>query len=159
MHSKSCILGSNISNTTHYQYLGIEVDSSVSLSSHFDKCYKRASGRLKLLAKLRDYLDVTSAKRIYRLMILPTFTYCGILQLKLTTTQSNRLPSFYDRSLEVIQGNASAQSEIISVINTNTIRACKLVRKCTDRETCDSVRGYSMKYKNTKQKQEIVNFS
>ena len=85
---------------------------------------------------------MTSAKSIYRLMILPTFTYCGILQLKLTTTQSNRLASFYDRSLKVIQGNTSAQSDILSVINANSIRACKLVRKCTDREVCDIFRGY-----------------
>ena len=134
--------GSNISNTTHYKYLGIEVDSSLSLSSHFEKCYKRASGRLKLLATLRGYLDVTSAKRMHRLMILPTFTYCGIFQRKLTITQPYRLSSFYDRSLKVIQGNASAQSDILSVINTNNIRACKLVSKCTDRETWDSFRGY-----------------
>ena len=75
-------------------------------------------------------------------MILPTYTCCGILQLKLTTTQPNRFASFYDRSLKVTQGNASAQSEILSVIHTNNIRACKLVRKCTDREACDSFRGY-----------------
>ena len=74
-------------------------------------------------------------------MILPTFTYCGVLQLKLTTTQSNRLASFYDHSLKVIQGNASAQSDIPSVINANKIRACKLVSKCTDREASDIFRG------------------
>ena len=44
--------------------------------------------------------------------------------------------------MKVIQGNATAQSDISSVINANNIRACKLVRKCTDGETCDNLRGY-----------------
>ena len=44
-------LGSSMSNTQHYKYLGIEVDSSLNLNTHFEKCYKRATGRLRLLAK------------------------------------------------------------------------------------------------------------
>ena len=57
-----------------------------------------------------------------------------------------------------MQGNALAQSDIISVMNTNNIRACKLVRKCTDRETCDSFHGYFEVQKHEK-KQEIINVS
>ena len=132
-------LGSSISNTQHYKYLGSEVDSSLNLSTHFEKCYKRASGRLRLLAKVRHYLDVSSAKSIYNLMILPTFTYCGILQLKLTTTQANRLASFYDRSLRIIQGKSSTEPAIQSVENANNIRACKLVRKCLDGEANETL--------------------
>ena len=118
----------------------------------------RASGRLRLLATIRGYLDVTSAMRIYRLMILPTFTYCGIFQLKLSTTQSKRLPSFQNRSVKVIQGNVTAQSYILSVRSANNIRTCKLVRKCTDGETCDSLHG-TLKYKYTRLKPEISNVS
>ena len=61
-------------NTSHYKYLGIEIDSSLNLNSHFEKCFKRASSRLRLLVKLRDYLDLTATKVIYRSLILPTFT-------------------------------------------------------------------------------------
>ena len=83
-------------NTSHYKYLGIEIDSSLNLNSHFEK---RASSRLRLLGKLRDYLDLTSAKAIYRSLILFTFTYNGSLHLKTTDTQCKRLASFHDRSL------------------------------------------------------------
>ena len=82
-------LGSSISNAQHCKCVGIEVDSSLNLNTHFEKSYKGASGRLHLLAKVRQYLDVSSAKSLYKLIILPTFTYCRILQLKLTTTQAN----------------------------------------------------------------------
>ena len=68
-----------INTTNEYKYLGVEIEGSLNLNSHFDKCYKRAAGRLRLLAKLRTYLNVVSAKAIYDSMILATFTYCGIL--------------------------------------------------------------------------------
>ena len=132
----------NVLNTSHYKYLGIEIDSSLNLNSHFEKCFKRASSRLRLLGKLRDYLDLTSAKAIYGSMILSTFTYSGILQLKTTDTQYKRLASFHDRSLRTIQGNSSTCDEIQSVTNANKIRACKLVRKCIDKDICDTFQGY-----------------
>ena len=78
--------GVKILNTSQYKYLGIEVDSTLNLNCHFEKCYKRASSRLRLLGKLRLHLDMTAAKAIYRTMILPTFTFSGILLLKLTET-------------------------------------------------------------------------
>ena len=75
-----------INNTKDYKYLGVQVDTTLNLNSHFDKCFKRASSRLRLLANLRSSMDNTTASTIYRTMILPTFTYCGILLLKLTNT-------------------------------------------------------------------------
>ena len=44
--------GDNVLNTSHYKYLGIEIDSSLNLKSHFEKCFTHASSRLRLLGKL-----------------------------------------------------------------------------------------------------------
>eukprot|EP00794_Sanderia_malayensis_P014738 gene14738-16273_t len=126
-------------NTSHYTNLGIEIDSTLNLNSHFEKCFKCPSSRLRLLVKLRDYLDLTA---IYRSLILPNFTYSGILQLKLTDTQHKRLASFHDRSLRTIQGNSNPCEVIQSVTNANKIHACKLVRKCIDKDICDTFQGY-----------------
>ena len=78
--------GSKIKNTTQYKYLGI--DRTLNLNTHFEKCFKCASSRLRLLAKVRDFLDFTSAEAVYDSMILPIFTYSGVLQLKLSTNKS-----------------------------------------------------------------------
>ena len=80
-----------ISITSTYKYLGVQLDSSLNLNSDFDAKYKKASGRLRLLAKIRNHLDIESTKSIYRSMVLPVLTYCGILNLKLTRTQENKL--------------------------------------------------------------------
>ena len=134
--------GSKILNTKRYKYLGIEIDSTLNLNTHFEKCFKRASSRLRLLAKIRDSLDLTSAKAVYDSMILPTFTYCGVLQLKLTSTQARRLSSFHDRCLKIINGNSKNPTAIQSIANAKWTRACKLARKCLDNDICENFQGY-----------------
>ena len=134
--------GSKILSTKQYKYLGVEIDSTLNLNTHFEKCFKRASSRLRLLAKIRDSLDLTAAKAVYDSMILPTFTYCGVLQLKLTSTQVKRLSSFHDRCLRIINGHSKNPTAIQSVVNAKNIRACKLVRKCLDNDICENFQGY-----------------
>ena len=43
----------------------MEINSGLNLNSHFERYFKRASGRLRLLAKLKDYLNLKPAKAIY----------------------------------------------------------------------------------------------
>ena len=87
-------------------------------------------------------MDNATASTVYRTMILPTSTYCGILQLKLTNTQISRLSSFHSRSLKIVYGDETAEQGLISVINANKMRACKLVRKCLDKDICDHFQNY-----------------
>ena len=131
-----------INNTTEYKYLGVRVDSSLNLNSNFNACYKKASGKLRLLAKIRSYLDQATAATIYHSMILPTFTYCGILQLKYTNTQMSRLSSLHTRALKIVSGDVRPNQKLTSVVNANKTRACKLVRKCLERETCEQLQNY-----------------
>ena len=49
---------------------------------------------------------------------------------------------FHDRSIRSIQGNSNTCERIQSVVSANKIRACKLVRKCIDKEICDIFQGY-----------------
>ena len=131
-----------INNTTEHKYLGVRVDSSLNLNSNFNTCYKKASGRLRLLAKIRSYLDQATAATIYHSMILPTFTYCGILQLKYTNTQLSRLSSLHSRALKVVFGDVRPNQKLMSVVNANKTRACKLVWKCLDKETCEQLQNH-----------------
>ena len=85
-----CILHGNgqIDITSTYKYLGVQLDSSQNLNNDFYAKYK-ASGRLRLLAKTRNRLDMETAKSIYRSMmkLFPVLAYCGILNLRSITTQ------------------------------------------------------------------------
>ena len=95
--------GSNaIRNTNEYKYLGIYMNSSLDLNLHFERSYKKAAGRLRLLARLRKHLDSQSARDVYCSMIMPVFTYCGVLRMNLSETKMNQPKAFHDRCLKVV---------------------------------------------------------
>ena len=94
-------------------YLRIDIDSTLNLNANFELSYKRASSRSRLLSKQRCFLDSTTACELYRPMIVPVITYCGISNLKLTTRQSKKLASLYERTLRII----SVSSKDCSVLS------------------------------------------
>eukprot|EP00794_Sanderia_malayensis_P001521 gene1521-1682_t len=132
----------DINITSTYKYLGVHLDSSSNLNSDFDAKYKKASGRLQLLAKIRSHLDIESAKAIYRAMVLPVLTYCGILNLKLNRTQENKLNSFHNRAMQMVAKNQ--RSEIISPNNAVKKGACVLVYNILQNNVCHALNQYFM---------------
>ena len=126
-----------IRNTNEYKYLGLYVNSSLDLSSHLEISYKKAAGRIKLLAKLRKYLDLKSARDFYCSMIMPVFTYCGVLQIQLSKKKKKQLKVFHDRCVEIVYNDEKSNEGLSSVINENKFRACILARKCIDKDICE----------------------
>ena len=120
--------------------LGVQLDSSLTLCSDFDNKYKKASGRLRLLAKIRNHLDIESAKAIYRSMVLPKLTYCGILKLKLNKAQENKLTSFHNRAMKIIARNRAC--EIISPMTAIKRRACMLAHNILQSNVCHAFSKY-----------------
>ena len=87
-----------IKNVSEYKYSGNIVDQHLNFNQHFEKVYKKASGRLKLLRRLRSYLTVESAYSIYSMMILPLLTYRSTVKLCHSMTQKKMLKSLERRA-------------------------------------------------------------
>ena len=66
--------GTSISFVSEYVYLGNVIDT-LTLQSKFNRAYKRASNRLRLLKSVREYLDINAATKILNMMILPILSY------------------------------------------------------------------------------------
>ncbi len=141
--------GTKINTTTSYRYLGVEIDSSLNLNTNFELCYKRAYGRLRLLSKLRCFLDSTMACTLYRSMIVPIVTYCGILNLKLTTGQSKKLSALHERALRII-GVKSKECNVLSPQKSNVKRACVLVHDILNNDVCDALKNHFLTHAHTK---------
>ena len=65
----------SLSNTKSYKYLGINLDQSFSLTEHFTSTFKKASGRLYLLKRVRHHPTKQAALAIHRTLITPMFNY------------------------------------------------------------------------------------
>ena len=135
-----------INVTTSYKYLGIEIDPTLSMSKHFDCSYKKASGRLFLLSKLRYQLNVASAAAIFNTMVLlviPIVTYCCLLSLHVTRTQqSRRLTSLDNRAKKIVDIGRTNTVNLVSIEGYKNRHACKFVKKCMDRMVCENFHEY-----------------
>ena len=72
------------------KYLDNTLDPAHSLNSDFETKYKKAVQRSRLLSRLRPYLDINAASKIYGMMIMPIMTYCSQLHASLTATKSKQ---------------------------------------------------------------------
>ena len=91
-----------VNNTNAYTYLGHQLDSTLTLNTDFDNAYKRSTTRLKLLAKIRNFLTQNAAMSIYMATILPILSYSLAIKLHLSTTQSQKLRSLENRASKIV---------------------------------------------------------
>ena len=69
----------SLSYTSTYKYLGVKLDQTLALRDYVESAYKKASGRLYLLKRVRHLLTIDALVKLYKCMILPVFTYCSML--------------------------------------------------------------------------------
>ena len=94
---------------------------------NFEKCYRKASRRIHLLQKVRQYLSVEAAEKIFNMMIVPLFKYCCLLKLPLTKTQTSMLSSLQNRASSVIYGNDNHEKKIVSILHQRQVKSCVTV--------------------------------
>ena len=122
--------GTDITSTTTYKYLGVNLDPTLLLSNYFDRCYKKASSRVNLLGKLRYLLDRKAALAIYNSLVVPTLIYCSLVNLNLTNTQKSKLLSLGNRTARIIQNKSTTKVLVASIDGLRRSQACLFVRKC-----------------------------
>ena len=83
-----------------YKYLGVYLDKH-NLQHHFEKVYKKASARVKLLSRIREQMGPHVAESIYKALIRPILMYCYQLQLGLPKGTIDKLQSIQNRAARI----------------------------------------------------------
>ena len=126
--------GTLTNTTSSYKYLVGNLDLSLNLELHFDKMYKRAAGRFKLIRRIRPLIDKTSAEKIYKAVIQPVFTYCGTLGFCWSFSHKSQSENIERLSQKVIGGNHQVQ----------TLESLMKRQSCQD-NVCTPLKGYFTK--------------
>ena len=69
--------GESVKCCDAFKYLGIILDSSLSMNQHIDHVKKNVSKMLGIFSRARPSLTIESANRLFKSMILPILDYCG----------------------------------------------------------------------------------
>ena len=136
--------GKLINSTTTYKYLGVHLDPTLTLATHFDKTCKKAASRVNMMRKIRNSLTSNAAEALYRTMVLPIFTYCGTLSLGLPDSRLKRIRRIENRGKNVIASTLAKNMEIRipSVSSLIKQRACTIVFDCLNNNICELFEKY-----------------
>ena len=132
----------NVNVTLVFKYIGIHIDSTLNLNSHFDKVFKKAAGRLKLLEKLLHQMDMKTATTIYNTMIVPILTYYSVHLINRKLIHQRNLKSFVTRAKNIINKNSSQPINLHPLEIIAEQRLCLFVRKCLDKNTIEHFQTY-----------------
>ena len=129
-----------IFSTKSYKYLGVYLDQKLNMNDDFEKKVKKCSGRLRLLSKIRNYLTTHASKVVFQSMILPLFTYCGIVCSRFNNTQISRLTKLDDLASRIITSkHKSLDYDPPKFADFIQKRSCIVVFKCLKGEYVQSL--------------------
>ena len=130
--------------TTIYRYFGVDIDPSVTFNDYFVTSYKKATGSLHLLNKLRFQLDTKAAVTIYKSLIIPVLTYCSVLSMFDNKSSTDRLKSINSRDTRIAKKHADQAHAVTlpSIASIKKKHACMFVRKCIDGKLCENFAEY-----------------
>ena len=95
---KFCLIEKDIQYVNHFRYLGVILDSEMSLKYLLSVVKKKSSNKIFMLRKLRRYITLDSAILIYKQAIMPIFDYSGFMVLFLGVEDK--------RELQIMQNDA-----------------------------------------------------
>ena len=84
-----------------FKYLGLTLDSTLNFSKHITSVVNLICYKMTLLAKLKKYLNSTSALLIYKTKILPYFDYADVIICKANQKDIDNLQILQNKCLRI----------------------------------------------------------
>ena len=141
--------GVAIKRVETFKYLGIVLDSNISWSSHIDYLCNKVSSRIGILKCIMPCLKLPSAQTVCKSTIQPLFDYCRVVSDTCTET-SLRLQRLQNRTRRVIllTDNCNQSASVRAKLNWSTLQQRRKYNKAILTYKClnNHLEGLDMNY-------------
>ena len=113
--------GQQITTCHQYNYLGVQLDKCMTLTTNFNSIFKKYSYKIFQFGKIRKYLDKNTRILVYKQTILPLFEYVSFMLCLYNACDVNKLQKLQNRCLR-------SCLDIYDPMEMGTLRLHELVR-------------------------------
>ena len=124
------ISGNKIEHVCTYHYLGVELDSNLSLDRHLDNVVSKCNQKLYTFRKIRRFISEQTAILVYKQTIRPLVEYCSFIfnsGKKLKVEKIDKIQSKCMRIIENCSDKTQRKDENIlcSDYNLSSLQYCR----------------------------------
>ena len=107
-----------IENTQNEKLLGITIDSKLSFDKHIQQICSRTSAKLKALARIAPFMDITKRKILINAFFNAQFSYCPLTWMFHSRKLNNKINKLHERCLQIVyNNNTSTYEELLETDN------------------------------------------
>ena len=108
-----------IENTQNEKLLGIIIDSKLNFDKHIQQICSRASAKLKALARIAPFMNITKRKILMNAFFNAQFSYCPLTWMFHSRKLNNKINKLHERCLRIVyNNNTSTYGELLETDNS-----------------------------------------
>ena len=111
-----------IEDTQNEKLPGIIIDSKLNFYKHIQQICSRASAKLKALARIAPFMNITERKMLMNVFFNAQFSYCPLTWMFHCRKQNNKINKLHERCLQTVyNNNTSTYEELLKTDNSVSV--------------------------------------
>ena len=111
-----------IKNSKSEKLLGINIDNFLTFNEHVSKLCKKASQKLRAIARISSYLNKNKLRLIMNAFFSSQFGYCPLVWMFHNRRFNNKINCLHERMLRIVyKGYKSSFAELLSEDKSSTV--------------------------------------